>query len=163
MEIISFIFTLLIFFQAKHFLADYPLQNGFMLGKFKPGWDFVLPLTAHAGIHALFTTGLCLYIAPHLWWLGIIDFAVHFIMDRIKAGPKYLGRYKALSANEFMNVMQERHIAFLQNDQQYINEQNDKLKGNVRFWWALGFDQMVHHITHYYIIFALTMDRIIGC
>jgi len=163
MEVASFIFALLIFFQIKHFLADYPLQNSFMLGKFKPGWDFVLPLVAHAGVHAVFTFGLCLFVAPHLWWLALVDFVVHFIMDRVKAGPKYLGRYKALSANEFRNVMQNRHIAFLQSDQQGINEENAKLKGNVHFWWALGLDQMVHHVTHYYIIFALTMDKVIGC
>lgn len=31
-------------FQAKHFLADYPLQGRYMLGKFADGKEFVLPL-----------------------------------------------------------------------------------------------------------------------
>lgn len=26
---------------------------------------------------------------------------------------------------------------------------------NKLFWWALGFDQMIHHLTHYFIIWML--------
>jgi hypothetical protein len=157
-DLVSIIFSLLIVYQVKHFVADYPLQGEFMLGKFKPGWDFLPPLIAHAGVHGIFTLCICLYINPALWWLSIIDFSAHFIMDRIKAGPKYLGRYKSLSAFEFKKVYDT-----------YIHAENitdrlrarKRLRDNVLFWWALGFDQMIHHITHYFVIYVLVMDIIL--
>ncbi|MHA2280134.1 MAG: DUF3307 domain-containing protein [Promethearchaeota archaeon] len=167
MEIASFIFGLLIFFQVKHFLADYPLQGKFMLKKFSPGWEFFIPLAAHAGVHALFTLALLLFIAPHLWYLALIDFVIHFVMDRVKAGPKYLGRFKALSGEEYMQTVRDERFARPPGPTPSwcddMEEINKKRKHNVYFWWALGFDQMVHHVTHYYIIFALTMDKVLGC
>ena len=126
------VFALLAAYQLKHFLADYPLQTPYMLGKFKSGWDFLGPLAAHAWVHALFTLVIagCYGLAvghPNPHWLALplaaFDFAAHFAMDRIKAGPRYLGRFKDMKAPAF--------------------------------WWCLGLDQMVHHFTHYAIIYAL--------
>lgn len=127
------IFYLLVVYQIKHFLADFPLQGKYMLNKFQPGWDFLLPLTAHAAIHALFTFIISLSYLFHKTYplmdielplkLALLDFVVHFTMDRIKAGPKYLGRFKDMY--------------------------------NYKFWWSLGLDQMVHHLTHYFIIYQL--------
>jgi hypothetical protein len=121
------ILILLVLFQLKHFLCDFPLQGKYMLGKFKQtGW--VPPLAAHASLHALGT----LLIAG---WFGystipfgtavvcaLADFAIHFTVDRVKASPSMLGRWKP--DNKF-------------------------------FWWALGADQSAHHLTHYAIIAAL--------
>lgn len=110
-------------FQIKHFIADFPLQKEYMLRKFLPGWEFVLPLATHCAVHAVMTLGIVLAIRPSLWWLAVADFVVHFIMDRIKSGPHYLGRF------------------------------DDKNRPG--FWNALGFDQMVHHLTSLYIVWAL--------
>jgi hypothetical protein len=55
--------------------------------------------------------------------LAIVDFVVHFTMDRIKAGPRYLGRFSDVSSKAF--------------------------------WVSFGFDQMVHHLTHLYIVWYL--------
>lgn len=125
------LFTLLILFQLKHFICDYPLQTPYMLGKMKAtGW--VKPLAAHATIHALFTfiismwfiiitlPGVGFILIPTL--LALLDFTIHFVVDRLKASPSIGGRFKP--------------------DQPY-------------FWWALGADQMAHHLTHYLIIFIL--------
>jgi hypothetical protein len=116
-------FTLLVVYQFKHFIADFPLQREYMLRKVSPHWDFVLPLSLHSGVHAVLTLAIVLTVQPSLWWLAIFDFAVHFTMDRIKSGPRYLGRF------------------------------NDRSKPG--FWNSLGFDQMVHHLTHYWIIWSL--------
>jgi len=122
------IFLLLIIFQVKHFVADFPLQREYMLRKVSPNWDFVLPLSVHCGVHAALTLAICMWFRPELWWLAGIDFLVHFVMDRLKSGPKYLGRY------------------------------NDRNKPG--FWNALGFDQMVHHLTHIGLIWMiLFFDR----
>lgn len=131
---ISDLFGLLILFQCKHFIADYPLQGRYMLGKFKTGTAWIMPLVCHAMVHNLFTFIICLgYLlyrapGPNLQW-GILclclawgDFIIHFVVDRIKASPNMLGRFEIKDP---------------------------------RFWWALGADQMAHHLTHYFIIFAL--------
>lgn len=92
---------LLIFYQVKHFAADFVLQNVWMLQKSRPGWDFALPLAIHSAVHAGLTLAVVLYVAPAAWWLALIDFAVHFIMDRIKAGPRYMGRYTDVRGKAF--------------------------------------------------------------
>lgn len=137
---IETIFVLLATFQLKHFLADYPLQNTYMLGKFKDGWDFLLPLLAHVGVHAIFT--LCIAYAftrsvGFAFGVALLDLCVHFAMDRTKAGKKYLGRFKSLSGKEFSSATPVEK------------------RGNKFFWWALGFDQSVHHLTHYVIIYLI--------
>lgn len=87
-------FLLLIVFQIKHFLADFPLQFPYMLRKFRPGWDFVLPLTTHCLVHGALTLIIVLCVDWKLWWLAVFDFVTHFVMDRLKSGPRYLGRFK---------------------------------------------------------------------
>lgn len=140
---------LLLIYQIKHFLADFPLQTPYMLGKFKSGTEWIPPLLAHAGMHGFFTLMIAtafLFDKPWgiSWGLAFVDFAVHFVVDRIKASPVLLGRYKALSANDFLNL-------------KYLPTcvQETKLKSNRFFWWSLGWDQMMHHLTHYYIIYRI--------
>jgi len=119
------IFLLLILFQIKHFVADYPLQGAYMLGKFKrEGW--VLPLAAHCGVHAVFTFAIATAFADVKLAVvaAVIDFVLHFAMDRLKASPDMMGRFKP---------------------------------DNPKFWYALGFDQMVHHVTHYLIIAMIVL------
>ena len=86
------IFILLIIFQMKHFIADFPLQNTYMLGKMqRHGW--IKPLSAHAAVHALMTAFILLIFAPQLWWIVILDFVIHFSVDRVKASPNMLNRW----------------------------------------------------------------------
>lgn len=162
------IFTLLVLYQFKHFLADYPLQGKYMLGKFKPGWDFLGPLLAHVGVHGAMTLVICLCLKPYLWWLALVDMAIHFAMDRIKASPKYLGRYKAMSAAEFKDaafILKEAE-SYRADPDKYADGSDElvktyesralaQIKSNTYFWWSLGLDQMVHHLTHYGVIYAL--------
>ena len=118
---VSIIFTLLIIFQIKHFMSDFPLQNEYMLGKMKKkGWIF--PLFSHVLVHGLFTLLILLIFSPTLWWLCLVDIVIHFIIDRIKASPNMLNRFPV--ENKF-------------------------------FWWSLGIDQMIHHLTHYFIIYMI--------
>ena len=117
------VFILLIIFQIKHFICDFPLQREYMLRKTLPGWNFLAPLSLHCLVHMLFTLIIVVFYNPSLVWLAPVDFVVHFIMDRIKSGPRYLGRY------------------------------NDRNRPG--FWNALGFDQMVHCFTNFYIVWVL--------
>lgn len=125
---IQFLFALLVVFQIKQLIGDYILQTGWMVvGKGKAGAGFIIPLSTHVGVHALLTLGIVYYLDPSLWYLAAFDFVVHFAMDRIKAAPGLLGRFK------------------------------DTTKSS--FWIPLGFDQMVHHLTHYAIIYWLLIHR----
>ncbi len=122
-DMLQTVFTLLVLYQVKQFIADFPLQREYMLRKVSPDWDFIFPLLAHCSVHFIGSLSILMLFAPQLWWLALVDFVTHFTMDRIKAGPRYLGRF------------------------------NDKSKPG--FWNALGFDQMVHHFTHYFIIYRV--------
>ena len=148
------VFVLLIVFEFKHFIADFLLQvpSKYMLGKFKPEWDFVLPLAAHCAVHAAITLLICLYCDPKYWWLAVVDFVIHFIVDRLKAGPKYFGRFKSMSANEMIPLL-KKHAAGLLDD-------SDKkmIRGNAIYYITLGLDQMLHNLTHYGIIYMLVKD-----
>ena len=94
MENCVYIFFLLVVFQLKHFIADYPLQNPYMLGKFKDDWGFFLPLLIHSLTHGVITLAILFITANHeLWWLFLVDTVSHFVIDRLKAGKKYLGRW----------------------------------------------------------------------
>lgn len=113
----------MVIFQFKHFLADFPFQTQYMLRKYNPDWEWVFPLILHCFVHGMMTLCIMLYFKPQLWWLAILDFILHMIMDKIKASPLLLGRYS-----------------------------NTQRSG---YWYALGFDQMVHHLTHIYIVWVM--------
>jgi Protein of unknown function (DUF3307) len=146
------VFTLLVLFQLKHFVADYPLQSpSFFIGKFREDWGFLGPLLAHVGIHAAFTFALCVSFGAS--WsvalgLACFDAGVHFVMDRAKASGRYLGRWKPLTAEGWM-------AATRTNDRK-------ALRGNKLFWQALGFDQMIHHLTDYAVIWWLVTQAALG-
>lgn len=163
------IFLLLVIYQIKHFLADYPLQGEFMLGKFKPDWSFVKPLLAHVGVHAAMTFVIAAFLVPlHIaLLLGMVDATIHFVMDRLKAGPKYLGRFKPLTGEQWMLYKQASLDTSNKGPSGWALSETDahntranakqKLRSNVLFWWALGLDQMVHHLTHYGVIYLIIL------
>jgi hypothetical protein len=171
---IQLVFALLIVFQIKHFVADYPLQTQYMLGKFKAkAW--LLPLTAHAGVHAGITF---LITAPLIGFtrglvLGFFDFAVHFGMDRVRASPDLLGRFKPMFGSEHEaarydvanwetirdgvprlphDLLPSGLSDYFELSRRRAEEALKRLRHNTLFWWALGLDQGVHHLTHYVII-----------
>ena len=81
------ILILYLAFRLKQLVCDFFLQSSWMaLAKGNPEKkDGSKALCFHAGIHALFTFILMLIFAPALWWLGVVDFMVHAIIDKSKA------------------------------------------------------------------------------
>lgn len=116
------IFILLVAFQIKHFICDYPLQNSYMLGKMgRENW--ILPLLSHSGVHSLGTFIIVSFINIKLaFLLALADLILHFTIDRLKASPNIGNRWGI--------------------DKPY-------------FWWALGLDQMAHHLINYLFIFII--------
>lgn len=160
------LFILLVLYQIKHFLCDFPLQTPYMLGKFKKYPDFIMPLLAHAAVHGLATLLIALVFKPEMaLFLAGFDMCWHFGIDRVKASPDLLGRFKALSGTEYVQLLQNKAAAeiVLENPTSQAKTQyealiagyNKQFKNNVYFWWALGADQFCHHITHYIIIWNL--------
>ena len=161
---ITTVITLLVIYQIKHFVADYPLQGEYMLRKFSADPKIWIPsLTAHAGVHAFFTLMIGMAVTGYFALpvgLAILDFVTHFTMDRIKASPNMLGRFKPIAGPEYVNL---KHMSQMTGDHPEIvlarenatKDLAEKLRKNNYFWWSLGFDQMVHHLTHYAIIYIL--------
>jgi Protein of unknown function (DUF3307) len=132
------IYLLLIIYQVKHFVCDYPLQGKYMLGKFKPFPDCLLPLAAHSSVHGVATLLIASIFKPKIaFWVALLDMVVHGVVDYVKANPNLGGRFKALTKDNYATATDA-----------------DK-KSNVYFWWALGADQMAHHLTHYIIIWSI--------
>ena len=102
-------------FQVKHLLADFILQTTWMAhGKEKAtGW--VAPLTVHAGVHGVSAAIIFYVLAPGFIWLGLVDFVVHFAIDRGKAN---------------------------------LTRMCDADSTQSAFWWLIGLDQALHHLTH---------------
>ncbi len=170
------ILVLLVVYQLKHFLADYLLQGEYMLGKFKPGWAFLKPLLAHVAVHALGTFVISCFALSMLdpgipfraaltgsIGLAILDAGLHFIMDRLKASPAYMGRWKPVTAAEYVDARSiitkcettQFADSWYDGNRPVVKDARAKLRGNRNFWWALGFDQMVHHLTHYACIYTI--------
>jgi hypothetical protein len=152
------VFLLLVLFQVKHFVADYILQGwpwaDFMLGKFRRE-QWVLPLASHCGVHMVLTLFLvALAGRGDLWWLMLVDGGVHFVMDRVKAHPDLMGRWKPFgSAVEY-------HQAYVAATGQQLmrglrEDGYRKMWNNQLFWWSLGFDQAVHHLTDLFVVWRI--------
>jgi hypothetical protein len=172
---IQAIFVLLVAYQAKHFLADYIFQqNNYMLGKFKPGWAWVGPLLAHVAVHFAGTLVIGYAFLPRAvwgwaWLVAGFDAVVHFCMDRIKASPAWMGRWKSITGPAYLDhratlkakpgdiYFEPMFGQWMQYDAEQLemdqHEARKALLGNSLFWCALGFDQMVHHLTHYVCIY----------
>lgn len=156
------IWLLLVLYQIKHLLADYFWQTEYMLKKFLPGKEFMLPLAAHCLVHSAFTFLITLGFTHKLvlsLYLAFLDFTIHFIMDRIKASPKMLGKYQALTKRDFIEQIDKMKLMYdskESNTSEIIKAENswEKRKlDNKKFWWSLGLDQGVHHLTHYLLIY----------
>ena len=78
-------FGLLIGLEIKHYIADYFMQPGWMLGGKgdlrQPGGY------AHAGIHAVFSFVVLLVVGTPLWLAAVLlvaEFVVHYALDYAK-------------------------------------------------------------------------------
>ena len=71
-------------FVAKQLVADFFLQSKWMAMGKEGEADWLKPLAAHAAIHALITLVIVLVVQPGFWWLALVDFVIHFVIDRGK-------------------------------------------------------------------------------
>ncbi|HVT62569.1 MAG TPA: hypothetical protein VHD33_03685 [Legionellaceae bacterium] len=84
-------------------------------------------------------------------------------MDRIKAGKKYMGRWKALSASEWVEAKRRSECEWVDIHGDQITDATKPMNaiyrkqiiGNRLFWICLGIDQLIHHLTHYVCIYFI--------
>ncbi len=85
MTLLTLLF-LYIAFRIKQVVCDFVLQTGWMaLNKGKPGWEGYKPLLCHISVHSAGTLLVTLVFMPSMWWLCLVDFAIHGTVDRVKA------------------------------------------------------------------------------
>lgn len=85
-----------------------------------------MPLLAHVSIHGVLTTALVAAVQPKLWFIGLIDFAIHLAIDRSKGF--LVARYRIAP-------------------------------GNPWFWWLIGIDRALHHLTGLGLAILLVANR----
>ena len=89
MTLLTFLY-LYIAFRLKHFLCDFLFQSDWIaLTKAQPGVEGHKALLIHAGIHAVGTLGIVMIFIPALWWLAVVDFLVHGLIDFVKGRFTY--------------------------------------------------------------------------
>lgn len=72
-------------FRTKQFVCDFLLQTDWMaLTKGQPGIQGYKALFMHTAVHGTGTTLIMLVLVPSFWWLGLVDFIVHALVDRLK-------------------------------------------------------------------------------
>ena len=165
-EVLTFVkrlFWVFVAYRFKHYIADFLLQGRYMLGKFGSGVSWILPLAAHCGVHLAFTLAFAWLFAPIGGGSALVDFAVHFVVDRIKADPKLGGLYQNLSKKEMAQVLEAE--GYIKRTKQYAPSPDGgrwtmanvqaMLRSNKLYYWALGLDQEMHSLTHYAIIWFL--------
>jgi Protein of unknown function (DUF3307) len=82
---------------VKHFLADFVLQTSALARGKEQAQGWFVPLAVHAGEHGLLTLLIALAVSPRLWPLGIVDFVIHFLVDR---GKSVVGRWGGWSLQD---------------------------------------------------------------
>lgn len=90
---------------AAHALCDYPLQGDF-LAKAKnrlapiPGVPWWQALGAHAAIH-----GGAVGLITGVWWLGLAEFAAHFVIDDLKCAGRLGTGATAFNADQIAHLV----------------------------------------------------------
>lgn len=114
------ILLLYLAFRAKQFACDFLFQTDWMaLNKGKPGLEGYKALVSHCLVHAMGTLVIALVFAPGLWWLALVDFALHSLIDRFKGivsfeqGWKYTDRWFWWSFGLDQEAHNLTHLAYL--------------------------------------------------
>jgi hypothetical protein len=69
---------------TKHYIADFLLQTNWIARGKDCACGWFVPLLTHVLGHTVLMLAIALVVAPRLWWLALVDFAVHFLIDRGK-------------------------------------------------------------------------------
>lgn len=92
------ILLLFFLFELKHFICDGLLQTVYHLGKFNDKFkDYWKPLLNHAWINGIGASMIAISFSNGhkiAWMIFGLEIVLHFVIDRLKASKKLLGRWK---------------------------------------------------------------------
>jgi hypothetical protein len=111
MSLVNILFLYLAF-RVKHVTGDFLLSSWSARDKSKPfGQGGFKALCIHVGVHAVGTLIVMMIFAPRFWWLAIVDFIVHFTIDKFKAllNNKMGWTYKDNAYWRLFGIDQEAH------------------------------------------------------
>jgi hypothetical protein len=128
----TLLFILLVAFQLKHFIVDLALKTEYRLRQFEIRANFYRPLFSHCSLHAAATW---LISAVTLWG---------------KHGYAGLVAPVAAASTDFVSHL---IIGGMRSDVRWLGRFKDPSKKT--FWVAASFSQVVHHLTHYVIVWHL--------
>lgn len=153
------VYIVIALFALKHFLASYPLQTSYTVkGLSSSGW--FVPMLARCGIQA----GCTMLLTLGFWYkmgasfngmllvsVMAIDFVSHFLIDRMKVSPEFLGRFQVASPQELAQMQ----IDYTSKDPGVVVAAQAESDSNKYFWWADGFCHLL------YGVIGLTMAYLI--
>lgn len=114
--------TLLILFQIKHFICDFPLQKPYQY--LNKGIYGHLGGILHSITHGCFTAVILSLFTTEVIAIAVFEALIHYHIDWAK-------------------VKINKHYSW-------------KCDNSEKFWWLLGFDQLLHQLTYLGIVWLLT-------
>ncbi len=126
----NLLILVLVLFQLKHFVADFPLlQTAYMaMGKGKPGLSFILPLASHCLVHTFLSLLIIVPLRPEVAWIAIVEFIAHFLIDRMKSTYK-------LPAGQWTVEEKGKYLS--------------------KYYLAFGMDQLAHNLCYSAMIYVI--------
>ena len=145
MNDVSQIFVLLLAFQIKQLLCDYPIQPEFLLKRFQS--SSVNGLLLYSFFHGFFTLAICLILTtasfPLAAGLALLDVGIDFVLGLTRSKSDLLARFRPLDLQEFTVASR-------------------KAKRQHRLYWIFfGIDQALHHMTHFSIVYILSQQGVV--
>lgn len=145
MNDVSQLFLMLLAFEFKQFLCDYPIHPTFILKSFQT--DNNRAFLFHAGIHALLTLAICLIFTtaefPLALMLAGLDFFMDFALAIFRSRTGFIARFKPLDLDEFMEASRHQKVQ------------------HRLYWLFYGLDRMIHHVTYFAIIYILCQQGVV--
>jgi hypothetical protein len=145
MNDVSQIFVLLLAFEVKQLLCDYPILPDFLLKRFHS--NGIKAFILYSAFHGFITFTICLLLTnaeyPLALLMSLLDFAAGFALAMFRSHSSMIARFKPLDLDEFMSASR-------------------KAKRQHRMYWTFfGLDQAIHHMTHFSIIYILCLQGVV--
>jgi hypothetical protein len=153
------VYIVIALFALKHFLASYPLQCSYTVkGLGSSGW--FKPMLARCSIQSACTallalgywmkTGAGINVTLLVAVMGL-DFVSHFLIDRMKVSPEFLGRYQVASPQELAQMA----VDYQSKDIAVVKAAQAESDSNKYFWWCDGLCHLLYGLVGLYMAYLI--------
>lgn len=145
MNDVTQIFLILIAFEVKQFICDYPIHPTFILKRFQTDGNRAFIL--HALAHACLTFLICFFMTtaelPLIFMLASLDFLIDFMLAIFRSRTQLIAHWRPLDLEEFM-----------------LASRRDKVRHRL-FWAAYGLSRTIRHLTALGILYILSEQGLV--